>query len=516
MSLSKKAGVKSVIILVGCCGVGKSGMIYDWTNNKSAKPMHTEEEGTTQVKCYDGPNGQVIIDTVGFAGTDLNRNDDQTFKLLLKYMLNKGYESVKAIIWCLDTTNIRKTMHLRREAIFINMFSKNVWEYVVLHNKMMPPGTYPEGANGIAKEISGKDLRLPNFGYTYYTKEWMNQKMAQLKQLGVPPFDERQKKILRRNELHLNASERAEEINKYVNQIWNKNDQKPLVVIFTNKKCVKCQIISDPRLVRPDCHVKVEKYHFKTIPIIYHPKSVKSYHPDPREEKKHRKGKISKHYGDLEKHHLLAPKTKHKLPLKITGGGQSDWEIADGYTTAAAGILPVVGGLAKLTTMIGSAVHGGNKVVKKFPCCEKDESSSGCSKHWVCCDSWGTDDGCQETYTCCKLVKGAIGCKFDCCENDKDDGCITFIKCCEKNIDDIGEGCQKRMECCKLTLPGGNPVPGCKQKMECCKKIVVNNVIPTGCKERCSTCFGPWGEPPLEGFNCQGKHKWEDVKTCSY
>ena len=74
---------------------------------------------------------QIRIDTVGYDDST-NRNDEDNFKEVLKFIDNHSLQNVHAIVWTISPTP-RMDAKLQKQANFINQFGEGkIWKNVVI------------------------------------------------------------------------------------------------------------------------------------------------------------------------------------------------------------------------------------------------------------------------------------------------------------------------------------------------------------------------------------------------
>ena len=92
------------------------------------------------------------IDTVGYDDST-NRNDEDNFKEVLKFIDKHGLTDVHAIVWTVSPTP-RMDAKLQKQAHFINQFGEgHIWQNVIIVAKQ--PGSFNlEQATQGAKEAA--------------------------------------------------------------------------------------------------------------------------------------------------------------------------------------------------------------------------------------------------------------------------------------------------------------------------------------------------------------------------
>jgi len=376
------------IICVGSTGTGKSSTVGKFTGVQTRAGSGTERV-TMQCEIHRSLTDDqepVWVDTVGW--DDVECEDDDTFKDILRFINKYDITKVSAIIWNI-VPNVRRDALLMGQAHLINLFKdKDIWNNVLIVAKQsLNPKVDCQGAVKAAQEFT--DIPILHTGYRFYND---------------PTVSAEQRDSFRSPQTRAMFNVKTD---KEIQSILKENIskmEKPVQVLFNNTKCLDCSVEGDSRLLPKYCHME---------PHLVHPGDVENHHP----------GKIERFHPS--QHQVL----EHDGRLKKT------W-----YSHFLCGTLRM-----PRYSCCGRR-SGKEGCHKKWACCKEEwdiylGDQRGCSSRYKCCGASTTQStgGCSPRYNCCWGEVTGQGCRKVCRKCGADWGTPTdncFRK--EHNIVEIG------------------------------------------------------------------------------
>ena len=97
--------------------------------------MHCDRNLHFQLLHFSDENGYGWVDTEGM--DDETKDDTEIFQDILQFLNRHNLTSVKAILWTVHPSTIRKDATLCKQAKFINAFAnKSIWNNVIIVCKL--------------------------------------------------------------------------------------------------------------------------------------------------------------------------------------------------------------------------------------------------------------------------------------------------------------------------------------------------------------------------------------------
>ena len=359
------------VLCVGSTGSGKSATIAKYTSlpiqsNAGAKRV------TEKCSIYRRPGEKLAwIDTVGW--DDIHFEDDETFKIILKFIDDNFLTQIKAVIWNVHP-NVRHDALLASQAKLIDKFAPTeIWNNVIILVKQsLNPEEDGRGALSAALDFNAK-ARTQLLGFRFLTDETMN--VEQRQQMQGNKSIKEAFNIWTDDEVRKGLSDALEEISE------------PIQVVFRSKRCLDCNQRGDERLFGKYCHMQPHYVH-TGISELCHPGFTEPYHKNFQIEWKH-PGRLLRLPSALggSRYSCCYKKANQK-------GCRGRWECC--------GIGP----------------GGGIGCRTRYNCCLKDISSllpdagQGCQQRYACCRGRPADPGCTK---CCKKCDQLFGTPTDSC-----------------------------------------------------------------------------------------------------
>ncbi|CAB4065683.1 unnamed protein product [Lepeophtheirus salmonis] len=398
----EEAGL-SCVICIGSTGAGKSSTISKCTSQRAKCSSGTERETKKCAKYHrlGEHNGSIWVDTVGW--DDIDCEDADSFKEVLRFIDKNDIMNVKAILWNV-IPNIRRDALLSKQAAIIDLFKPGeIWNNVIIVLKQsMNPENDGKGALRAALEYNAY-ANIQVVGYRFFEDPTISEAQRET-QKTREVFN-----IKTNEEVRAIIDEKLEDI------------RDPIQVVFHNSKCADCTEVGDIRLMSSYCHMKPYRIHPGDIEQ-YHPKKTELFHP-------------SEHY--IYEHDGILKKPWYSISCLCRIKRYSCCNRKSGKQGCAA----------------------------KWACCKDPvqkhrrlNSKNSPNGYQYQIPTYNISPGCKTRYKCCKVdtSSGSLGCqsKYSCCSqrirggsqrlSQDDDGCQVVCKNCNKPWGSPAGNCFKK------------------------------------------------------------------------